>query len=100
MAKLLGDKVAEVLDKTGITKIAKKAGCTGCAQRQARLNELHQKLLGGEAAPREVGPEGNVVPSHSAHFQRPTIDLDDPKVKEAIARNQAKLAEMTKELQD
>lgn len=92
--------MAEVLDKTGITKIAKKAGCTGCAQRQAQLNEFHRKLSGDQPVMKEVGPEGNVVPSHSPHFDVPKkVDLNDPRVKAVLARNQAILADMVKKAQ-
>ena len=45
--RLLGDIVADTLDKAGIAKLVKKhfKNC-GCYGRQQRLNSLHLKLTG------------------------------------------------------
>lgn len=63
MGKLLGDAVADVLQKTGVAKIARR-GCTGCASRQRQLNRLHRKLMRGEipngSVPLFVQPDGSV----------------------------------------
>ncbi len=62
MGKLLGDAVADVLQKTGVAKIARR-GCTGCASRQKQLNRLHRKLRGAipnGSVPLYVQPDGSV----------------------------------------
>ncbi len=63
MGKLLGDAVADVLQKTGVAKIARR-GCTGCASRQKQLNRLHRKMMRGEIPNASVSlymqPDGSV----------------------------------------
>lgn len=49
--KLLGDKVAELMQKTGVTSLTEKAAKAvgaddcGCKKRQQQLNSLHQKVM-------------------------------------------------------
>lgn len=48
--KLLGDQIAGVLEKTGISELATKAANAvgvkdcGCKKRQEQLNNLHKKV--------------------------------------------------------
>ena len=46
--KLLGDKVADLMEKTGVARLTQKAAQAigkddcGCKKRQQKLNDLHQ----------------------------------------------------------
>ena len=49
--RLIGDQVADLMEKTGVTSLVEKAAKAvgvddcGCKARQKRLNALHRKVI-------------------------------------------------------